>query len=1381
MDIYERSNLTKAQLVFWLGQKLNPGVPLYNNAVGLIVPLALDAAAFQRAFQHLVRRSDALRTIVEVVDGVPRQRVLDHCDFEVDLQDFSHASDPVSSFEDWARERCHGLFDLSERLFDSALVKLADEKYVWYFAQHHIISDAFSVHITMRYMDEFYGRALEGTLDEAPNIPPFSDYVNHELAHRGSNANASELEYWMAKLAIPPDPVSFYGTSSRRSAGTVTHQRCDLGSERSAQIRNLALHEDIATKSPFAATFNIFAAILATFFYRMSGVRNVAIGMPFHNRRPDVYKRTIGIFIGVLPLRVTIDDDDTMVTLIKKIAADASASLRNSAAYLHNFVNTQSHDVMLNYLLWPIPDFRGASCEFRWVHSDFGADPLVINFYDHPVSGNLGITFDFNSTLFDGEKQQLTMDQFVRAMDAMLADPSLPLNRVELLSADERRYLEVDLNRTESPLPPYETVHAWFEAQVEQTPDSIALTFESETVTYAALNRRANQIAHFLRNRGAGPEVQIGLCMDRCIDMVAGLLGILKAGGAYVPLDPGYPPERLAFMIRDSQTQFLLTRQPVLDLLPASGAHIVCVDRDWDAIASCSTENPAATGGPGSLAYVIYTSGSTGAPKGALLEHRGLCNLVAAQTRCFGVDKNSRVLQFASLSFDASVSEIFMTLCTGATLCLARQATMASADDLLLVLRDERITTVTLPPSVLKVLDPSQLAGLRTIIAAGETCPASVVEKWSPGREFFNAYGPTETTVCASVAQCNGASTGDPPIGRPIANTRMYILDDSMRIVPPGIAGELYIGGIGVARGYWNRDELTRQRFVPNPFSDQPGDRLYRTGDRARYRANGDIEFLGRLDHQVKIRGYRIELGEIESCIGEHPEVADSVVVAREDVPDDHRLVAYIVTKSNGSSYNGELKAFLRQYLPEYMVPTAVVTLDELPLTPNGKVDRNALPQPTRSARDVSGSAQAPRDSLELELERIWEHVLDVRPVGVTDNFFDLGGHSLSAVQIMDEIERKFGQRLAPAKLFEAPTIERLAGIMRSDSSVADFIVVPIRPEGSKPPFFCVHPAPGTVFCYAPIANHLDSDRPVYGLQAPAINGVGRVFHTIEETATCYIEAMRSVRPEGPYHIGGHSSGGTIAFEMARQLSAQGHEVGVVVLLDSFAPLPGPRSDKLYDLLLEFADEAMWLASVLMMVEYFFSTPISLRYRDLRKLDRETQYDAVLSELKRTNFLAPSAGTGAIRGLVENCRAGMEASMRYCPDAYAGQVAYLYTSGYFAVIPEESFIPSVRQTWQMLKRDWRTVLRDTPQLVRDMLITSARSGLLRRWMKDRTLGWEPYVKQPITTLPVPGNHISMLADPDAARVAAEIQRCLDAADAGAVAESIPPVEVGAPV
>ncbi len=1376
MDIYRRSNLTKTQWIFWLGQKLNPDLPLYNNALALIIPLPLDTTLFREAFDTLIQRCDALRTVVEIVDGVPQQRVLPRVEFTLDEVDLSSAADPVEAFESWAQERCRRPFDFSQRLFDSALVRLGPEKCAWYLAQHHIITDAFSVLITMRYMDEYYGLAAQGKLDEAPAIPAFADYVADSMDRRNRDADPTELEFWKAKSASPPDPMSFYGAPLQRTAGRIAHHRVDLGPERSERIRELALHEDVATKTPFAATFNIFSAVLAGYVHRMNGNRDIAIGMPFHNRRPDIHKQTPGIFIGVLPLRVRVDDGDTAFTLIKKVAEDASASLRNCGTYLHHLADTQSHDILLNYLLWAMPGFQGANCEIRWIHSGYGADPLVISFYDHPVSGNMGITFDFNTALFNEEAQQITVDQFVRAMDYLIDDPSRSVSDMELLSADERARLVEDVNHTESPLPPYETAYGWFEAQAKQTPDATAVVFESDSLTYAELNARANQIAHFLRSEDVGPETMVGLCVERSLDMIAGVLGILKAGGAYVPLDPSYPPERLAYMIQDSQACVLLTQARVSELLTTSGVRAVCLDTDWEAIATYPDTNPEGSTTSRDLAYVIYTSGSTGTPKGVLLEHRGLCNLIGAQINAFEIDRTSRLLQFASLSFDASVSEIFTALCAGATLCLARQETMASADDLVDVLRNERITTVTLPPSVLKVIDPVGLPELKTVIAAGERCPASVVARWAPGRRFLNAYGPTETTVCATIAECDGASTEGPAIGKPIANTQVYILDESLRVTPPGIAGELYIGGVGVARGYLNRAGLTAERFIPNPFDFGGNDRLYRTGDVARYRLNGDIEFLGRKDHQVKIRGYRIELGEIESRIAAHPDIADNVVIAREDVPDDHRLVAYVVTRSNGRSFNGELRAYLRHALPEYMVPSAFVALDTLPLTPNGKVDRKALPQPTRSAREVGGTAQAARDSLELELERIWEHVLDVRPVGVTDNFFDLGGHSLSAVQLMDEIESRFGQRLAPAKLFEAPTIERLACILRSEKRVSDSVLVPIRPEGSKAPFFCVHPAPGTVFCYIPIAQHIDSERPFYGLQAPAINGVGRIFDTIEETAACYVEAMRSVRPEGPYHIGGHSSGGTIAFEMARQLEQQGHEVGAIVLMDSFAPIPGDRSNNLYDLLLDAADDAMWLASVMMMVEYFFSTPIELRYRHLRKLDHDAQYEAVLQELKRVNFLAPSAGPGAISGLVENCRAGMKASMRYCPDPYFGNVAYLYTSGFFAVIPEDSFVPSMRQIWALVKRDWRAVVRGLPQLARDTWVTSTRSGLLRRWLTDKTLGWKPFVKGRIDSRPVPGNHISMLADPDAKGVAAEIQDCLDVADRHWEAEPEPVVE-----
>ncbi|MCC6697285.1 MAG: amino acid adenylation domain-containing protein [Candidatus Hydrogenedentes bacterium] len=1365
MEIYERSNLTKAQLVFWLGQKLHPGLPLYNNGLGLVIPMRLEPEHFRRAFSHLVCGSDALRTVIEVRDGVPQQRVSDAAPYTMDVVDFSSATDPMAAFDAWAEERIQKVLEFGERLFDSALVKLADDKFVWYLNQHHVICDAFSFLVIIHYTAELYQRSLAGTLEDAPALPAFRDYVEHELGHRGESGNAEEAAYWARKLSDKPEHASFYGTSASRQAGRIRQVYVDLGVERTQRIRALAVREDVATKTPFATNFNIFAAAFMAYQYRMNGTRQPAVGMPFHNRRAGAFKRTVGIFIGVLPLSVAIEDGDTPLTLIRRIAKEASERLRNSAYYFHNLLHLHSHDVLVNYLLWSFPDFCGSPCEIKWIHPGWGLDPLVLNFYENPFTDSYGIVFDFNCSLFDEESQDLTTQHMVRTLDQLLKNPELPLEAIDLLTADERQRLTVDFNRTERDYPKDTAIHRIFEAQATRTPDATAIRFGKQNLSYAELNQRANRIARFLRAVGAGSETMVGLCLERSVDMVAGLLGILKAGGAYVPLDPAYPPERLAFMIRDAQVPLLLTQVSLLPLAPEGDVRIICLDRDWDSIARHAADDLEFSPAPEHLAYVIYTSGSTGRPKGALLEHRGLCNLVEAQTHAFGVTEDSRVLQFASMSFDASVSEVFMALCTGATLCLARQETLAAADDLARLLREERITTVTLPPSILKVLPASEFPDLRTVIAAGERCTASVVNQWAPGRAFFNAYGPTETTVCASIAMCEAPVDHDPPIGRPMANMQLYVLDQEMRAVPVGVPGELYIGGAGLARGYWNRPELTEERFVANPFSGEAGARLYRTGDRVRYTMRGDIEFLGRADHQVKVRGFRIELGEIESLMQQHPDLADSVVVAREDVPEDHRLVAYVVPRRNGKSFNGELKAYLRQFLPEYMVPSAIVVMDALPLSPNGKVDRRALPQPDRTSRDVVGAVQTARDALELELTHIWEHVLDVHPISVTDNFFDLGGHSLSAVTLMDEIQGRLGQRLSPAVLFELPTIELLAGVLRAkESAKPESVVVPIQPEGAKAPFFCVHPAPGTVFCYVPIAQHIEADRPFYGLQAPSINGVGVRFETIEETAAYYIEAMRAVRPEGPYHLGGHSSGGVVAFEMARQLRQEGHVVGSVVLLDTLAPLPGPRSADLYRLLLDASDDALWLASIMLMVEHFFNTRLTVTYGDLRQLTSEEQYLAVLNELKRVNFLAPSAGPGAIHGLVENCRESMKAGMRYCPEPYDGHVVYLHTDGLFAVVPEGSGGQSLRQLWALLKRDWRALLKGVPQLLRDMLVTSARSGVFRSWTGDRTLGWKSYVTGPIATYPVPGNHISMLADPAAAGVASRLQACLDMAD-----------------
>ncbi|QHG18506.1 non-ribosomal peptide synthetase [Nostoc sp. ATCC 53789] len=646
------------------------------------------------------------------------------------------------------------------------------------------------------------------------------------------------------------------------------------------------------------------------------------------------------------------------------------------------------------------------------------------------------------------------------------------INNLSALTEQERHKILVEWNHTTVDYPKHLCIHQLFEAQVEKTPDSIAVVFKEEQLTYQELNHQANKIAHYLQIWGVKPEMLVGICVERSLEMIIGMLGILKAGGAYIPLDPTYPKERLSFMLSDSQVQVVLTQDKFVEELAASGAKLICLDTGWESFQRESNENLSSGVAPENLAYVIYTSGSTGTPKGVLIQHQGVCNLIQAQIKLFEIHQNSRVLQFASFSFDASVWEIFMAVCSGGSLYIGTQDSLRPGTDLIEFLREQSITQVTLPPTALAALPKEELPNLQTLIVAGEACNPKLIAEWSKGRRFFNAYGPTESTVCATVAEYTGDT--QLTIGRAIANTQVYILDNHQQPVPIGTPGELYIGGDGLARGYLNRPELTKERFITNPFQKSRGageqgsrgekedqssnsERLYKTGDLARFLPDGNIEFLGRIDHQVKIRGFRIELGEIEALLSQHPDVQQAVVISREDIPGDQRLVAYIVPNQIDVSVT-TLKRFLQEKLPNYMVPAVFVILDSLPLTPNGKVDRQNLPAGDRSRPDLEETFIAPRNSTEATLFSIWAELLGLEQIGIDDNFFNLGGHSLIAAQMLSRIREGFQVELFFHHIFANPTIAGLAGLIEQHSQLKQQLqrpaMQPISRSGYLPASF---------------------------------------------------------------------------------------------------------------------------------------------------------------------------------------------------------------------------------------------------------------------------------------------------------------------------------------
>jgi amino acid adenylation domain-containing protein len=773
-------------------------------------------------------------------------------------------------------------------------------------------------------------------------------------------------------------------------------------------------------------TYTTLLSVLKVCLHKHTGSTEIAVGSPA--RRKEGITQTP---VNALAMVDEVSDGMTFRHLLMSVRETLVQAYAKQNYPYERIVR----DLGLERIENKCPLFD-VSMAFEGIHGEWPElkHDLTLTFEKNleGVSGRI----DFNGKLFRRETVERFAGHFIRALDSATGNVDRSVRDIEILTGDERRRLLVEWNNTRTAPLPARRIHELFEAQVERTPEATAVVFGEERLTYRELDERANRLARYLRTLGVGPEVLVGICLERSPAMVTALLGILKAGGAYLPLDPSYPQERLAYMAGDAQLKVLLTEEKLASLLSQAVTHVVSLDSQWGMIEPFDGGRLGDTGEAQSLAYVIYTSGSTGRPKGVLVQHHGLCNMVEALARDFHVQPQSRVLQFASFGFDASVPEIFMALTVGAALHLERAAVLASPVTLAQLMREQAITTVILPPAMLAVLPESGLTELQTLITAGESCSAEIADRWSEGRRFFNAYGPTETTVCATMHLYREKHPIAPPIGRPIANTEVYVLSEDMQPVPVGVAGELYIGGEGLARGYLNRPELTAERFIPNPFTSEAGARLYRTGDVVRYLSDGNIEFLGRQDTQVKVRGYRIELGEIEAVLLSHAGIRDAVVIVREETAGDKRLVAYVVTPE-GVVTGNELRSYLKERIPEYMIPAAFVMLEAMPLTPSGKVDRRALPAPEVSRAEIENEYVEARTPVEEIVAGIWGEVLGIERIGIHDNFFGLGGHSLLATQVISRLKESLQVEVTLDKMFESPTVAAIASAVEMAQQTA--------------------------------------------------------------------------------------------------------------------------------------------------------------------------------------------------------------------------------------------------------------------------------------------------------------------------------------------------------
>jgi aspartate racemase len=806
---------------------------------------------------------------------------------------------------------------------------------------------------------------------------------------------------------------------------------------------------------------------------------------------------------------------------------------------------------------------------------------LGLSFED--AGGSCELKLWYANNLFVPETARRMLRNLRELLTGAAGNPSIPVRLLPILPAAERQQILEGWNQTESDLWRGQCLHELFEEQAQRTPDAVAVEHEGVRLSYAELNAKANQLAHHLAALGAERCSHIGICLPSCIDFAIATLAVLKAGCACVPLDPKYPADRIAYMLEDAGAKVVLTSSASTPAGLPRGVTAVDLAKVRETVRRQPQGNLKNQVSSSDVAYVIYTSGSTGKPRGVLLRHAGLANYNVASARYYQFGLSDRVLQFCSLSFDAAVEEIFATLASGATLVLRSKDMPLDVPGFLHWVRREKITVLDLPTaywhewvSQFDELRESIPNGLRLVIVGGEKALASALATWRQVRHnvrWVNTYGPTEASIAVTRYELEPDAelpAANIPIGSPIENCRVYVLDCDRNPVPVGVAGELYIGGLGVAQGYLNRPELTAQKFIADPFSSDPEARLYRTGDMARFLENGLLEYLGRQDDQVKVRGFRIELGEIEEVLARFPGASESAVVAIDDPAQGKRLVAYCSPTGAVRPEARELRAFVASQLPEYMVPGAVVILDALPKTPNGKIDRRLLARMEPPASVASKSVDQPATTLQMQLKKIWEDTLGRKPIGIRENFFELGGHSLLAARLMQKVSRLVDKTVPLALLFDAPTIEKLAEVLdRNEWGQQWSCLVPIQPEGTRPPIFCVHGVGGNVVGFRELARLMTPDYPFYGFQAQGLDGSRAPFTNIEEMAAHYIREMRGVQPEGPFFLGGYSFGGLVAYEMARQLYAGGEEVALLALLDTYPGELEAVTTSIWKLLLE--------------------------------------------------------------------------------------------------------------------------------------------------------------------------------------------------------------------
>jgi amino acid adenylation domain-containing protein len=1180
--------LSFAQERFWFLQNFEPDSTAYNITAFRRVFTPVDPTRLKLALHALVNRHEILRTNFLDADGSPTQVVRQGMYPELTVYDLSHLSPAEkatasnSAIEKLSREK----FDLAgDPLLRVALIRVSEQEHRVVIVMHHIICDAWSIGIFFTELTSLYETASSDHTLEPLRLPiQYGDYAVWERDQHALSRFSSQIDYWKTQLKglsgyleIPPDRPR---STSLIYEGSL--QRFQLSAATSESLRSLARQEG-------ATLFMVLLTIFKALLFRYTRQSDIVVGTPVSTRNQVELEKLIGCFINTLVLRTEVAKGATTRDLLARVRATVLESLNHAdiplEILLSEVVTTRdlSHTPLFQvaFILQNTP----AASEYEVVS---GGATLDMTLYMWDSDGGIGGSIEYNSALYNSE----TIARFAGCFETLAAEmahqPDLAMERLPVLTAAQEAAWFDGYSGPALPFPNVCT-HQWVDKQASETPDAIAVVCDDVQLTYRELSERSNRLAHRLQELGVGQESLVAVCLNRSAELAVAPIAVWKAGGAYVPLDPEFPRDRLAFMLEDSRASVLITESKLLDRLPSNLPKLICLDGDRDILKDASSHAPASLATPENLAYVLYTSGSTGKPKGVEIQHRSLVNFLASMQRQLGISRSDRLLAVTTFSFDIAGLELYLPLVSGAQVVIAPRAAALDPAALARLLTGSSIHIMQATPVTWRLLLESGwqgTPGLR-ILCGGEALMPDLAEKLvATGAEVWNLYGPTETTIWSTLQRITSQDQRI-PIGRPIANTQVHLLDEYGQPVPPGMAGELCIGGDGLARGYLRREELTSERFITSSF--HAGKRLYRTGDLARMLPNGHLDYKGRVDHQVKVRGFRIELGEIEAALEQQGDVSQAVVVVREDNPGDQQLTAYMTMRGHVIPDSKVLRKSLLTFLPEYMLPSAFIQIDSFPLTPNRKVDRKALLAPeygrhpmldplsikdgsaTRdthaSGNDLSSNRHvSPRNDIELTMAEIWSDVLSLQKVSVLDNFFEVGGHSLHAMRLISRLRTAMDMDLPLRCIFIHPTISELSSHISYEPATHSYrytselpkwrCLVPVQPKGRRPPLFLVagYTNPDdTLLLMSQLIAYLGMDQPLFGLRPRWIEG-NEDYATVEEVAREFLAELRTVQPKGPYLLGGHCVGGIAALEVAQLLFEEGEEVKMMVFLDTERP-----------------------------------------------------------------------------------------------------------------------------------------------------------------------------------------------------------------------------------